>query len=69
MAKQLERVTAKGVASKNSPGYHPDGAGLYLQVSQARTKSWVFRFTLVGRAREMARPAAYDLPGGGAGTC
>jgi hypothetical protein len=32
--------------------YH-DGGGLYLQVSAAGTKSWIYRFTLDGRAREM----------------
>jgi hypothetical protein len=32
---------------------YPDGAGLYLQVGPAGNKSWIFRFTLNGRAREM----------------
>lgn len=36
-----------------APGYHPDGAGLYLQVSPTGSKSWVFRYTLNGRSREM----------------
>ena len=36
-----------------TPGYHADGGGLYLQVSQTRTKSWLFCFTLRGRDREM----------------
>jgi hypothetical protein len=35
------------------PGYHGDGGGLYLQVGAAGTKSWMFRFTLNGRSREM----------------
>lgn len=35
------------------PGYFGDGGGLWLQVSSAGTKSWVFRFALAGRAREM----------------
>ena len=35
------------------PGYHGDGGGLYLQISPAGTKSWMFRFTLAGRSREM----------------
>lgn len=35
------------------PGYYGDGAGLYLQVSGTGTKSWIFRFTLRGRQREM----------------
>jgi len=32
---------------------YPDGAGLYLQISKGGTKSWIYRFTLAGRAREM----------------
>jgi integrase len=32
---------------------HADGAGLYLQVTSAGAKSWVYRFSLRGKAREM----------------
>src|SRR5689334_20179913 len=32
---------------------HADGAGLYLQVTGAGAKSWIFRFSLNGKAREM----------------
>ncbi len=35
------------------PGMHTDGAGLYLCVKASGTKSWVFRFQLDGRRREM----------------
>jgi integrase len=35
------------------PGYYADGGNLVLQVSRAQTKSWLFRYTLGGRAREM----------------
>jgi integrase len=40
----------KGIDQK---GMYHDGGGLYLQVSAAGTKSWIYRFTLDGRAREM----------------
>jgi integrase len=53
MARQVERLTAKAVATKKAAGYHADGAGLYLQISEAGTKSWIYRFTLNGRSREM----------------
>jgi hypothetical protein len=36
-----------------APGYHCDGAGLWLQVAAAGTRSWIFRFTLHGKRREM----------------
>jgi len=32
---------------------YPDGAGLYLQVTGEHAKSWIFRYSLRGRAREM----------------
>ncbi|MNS32694.1 Prophage CP4-57 integrase [compost metagenome] len=32
---------------------YADGGGLYLQVSRSGTKSWIFRFALSGREREM----------------
>ncbi len=53
MARQINRLSARGVLAKRKAGYYPDGAGLYLQVSESGTKSWVFRFMLSGRAREM----------------
>ena len=36
-----------------APGYYGDGAGLYLQISKSGTKSWIFRFTIAGKSREM----------------
>ena len=30
-----------------------DGGGLYLQVGESSAKSWLYRFMLNGRAREM----------------
>ena len=53
MARQLNRLKALDVERKKSPGYYPDGGGLYLQVSPATTKSWIFRYALTGRTREM----------------
>lgn len=53
MGRRLNRLTAKAVEQQKRAGYWPDGGGLYLQVSSTRTKSWIFRFTLRGKAREM----------------
>jgi len=47
------KLTAVQVAKACVPGYYGDGGGLWLQVSPSGTKSWVFRFTLAGRSREM----------------
>src|SRR3954447_21358977 len=36
------------------PGLHGDGGGLWLQVTpNRRGRSWVFRYTFKGKAREM----------------
>ena len=35
------------------PGYHCDGGGLYLRVTDGGSKSWLFRFNFAKRAREM----------------
>jgi len=53
MGRQLTRLSARTVATLCTPGYHSDGGGLYLQVAQSGAKSWIFRFTLNGRSREM----------------
>ena len=53
MPRLVNRLTARAIATTSTPGYYPDGNGLYLQVSAAGTKSWIFRFTRQGRSREM----------------
>lgn len=53
MPRQLGRLNAMAVSKAKSVGMHADGGGLYLQVSSAGTKSWIFRFALNGREREM----------------
>lgn len=53
MTRQIGRLSALKVSRAKEPGMYPDGAGLYLQVSRAGTKSWIFRYTLNGRPREM----------------
>ena len=41
------------VSRASEPGYYLDGAGLYLQVSPSGTKSWIYRYSIGGRSREM----------------
>jgi hypothetical protein len=49
----IEKLTALAVRRATLPGHYGDGGGLWLQVSVSGSKSWVFRFTRDGRAREM----------------
>jgi hypothetical protein len=53
MGRTIARLKALQVGKVKRPGMYPDGGGRYLQVSDARAKSWIYRFTLRGRAREM----------------
>lgn len=46
-------MSALAVRRAEKPGYYGDGGGLYLQVSAAGTKSWIFRYTLNKKSREM----------------
>lgn len=52
------KLTALGVAKLKTPGMYGDGRGLWLQVTGKGGKSWIFRFTLDGKAREMGLGAA-----------
>jgi len=47
------QLTAVSVNAKKVPGYYLDGNGLYLRVASGGSKSWLFRFMLHGKAREM----------------
>jgi integrase len=53
MARTIQRLSNLAIQRKTKPGYYADGAGLYLQVSKSGSKSWVFRYMLAGRSREM----------------
>src|SRR6185437_16534226 len=52
MARKIGNLTALGVP-RAKEGYHADGGGLLLQVTSTGARSWVYRFMLNGRAREM----------------
>jgi Arm DNA-binding domain len=51
--RERDRLTALDVRRKTEPGVHPDGGGLYLQITPSGTKSWILKFQLNGRARAM----------------
>jgi integrase len=47
------KLTALEVTRAGGPAVLHDGGGLYLRVSPSGAKSWVFRFQLAGRRRDM----------------
>lgn len=53
MPRKIARLNALQVAKLSKPGYYPDGGNLYLQVAAGGSKSWLFRYTLEGKQREM----------------
>jgi len=59
MARTINRLTARTVATTTTAGYHADGGGLYLQVTATGAKSWIFRYARQGKSHEMGLgPAA-----------
>ena len=61
MARKEKELNALQVKALARPGYYIDGQGLYLQVSPSLSKSWVFRFTLAGRTRDMGLGATHTV--------
>lgn len=53
MARIIERLSALQVQKLKEPGYYCDGAGLYLQIAKGGSKSWVLRYTVNRKPREM----------------
>jgi integrase len=49
----INRLSALVVKNTKKPGCYADGGNLYLQVSPGGAKSWLFRYRLNGRSREM----------------
>src|SRR5262249_28595223 len=50
---RIGKLTAVEVAKAKGPRVLHDGGGLYLRVSTRDAKSWVFRFQLDGKRRDM----------------
>lgn len=51
--RQLHRLNALRISKETTPGYYADGGGLYLQISASGSRSWIFRFSIAKRSREM----------------
>ena len=61
MPRQKNRLTPVEVKNASGPGYYPDGDGLQLQISASGAKSWVYRFTIAGRQRDMGLGPLEDV--------
>jgi hypothetical protein len=54
MGRAIEKLSALSISRRSAkPGLHSDGGGLGLRVSPSKAASWVYRYMLRGKAREM----------------
>lgn len=56
-----DRLKALQIKRIEEPGLYHDGGGLYFQISPSGTKSWLFRYRLHGRVREMGLGSFLDF--------
>jgi len=61
MAGGIEKLTAIKVARLSKPGRYADGKGLYLQITKALVKSWIFRYERDGKERYMGLGATHTV--------
>ena len=53
MPKKLSKALTPLQVKNASPGRHTDGDGLHLLVKKSGARSWVYRFMLDGKARDV----------------
>ncbi|SDR07395.1 protein of unknown function [Burkholderia orbicola] len=53
MPRAINRLSPLTVTKTTKPGLYADGGGLYLQITTAGVKSWLFRYMRSGKARGM----------------
>ena len=61
MARLIHKLTEAKIRTLTDIKLHPDGAGLYLQIRPGGARSWIYRFTLNGRTRDMGLGAFADV--------
>ncbi|MGE3335753.1 MAG: tyrosine-type recombinase/integrase [Rhodospirillaceae bacterium] len=63
MPRLRDRLTALKVSRLRDAGLYADGGGLYLQITSATARSWVYRFRHAGRKtpRDMGLGSAFDV--------
>lgn len=53
MPRAINKLSQLTVTKTTKPGLYADGGGLYLQITSAGVKSWLFRYMRGGKARGM----------------
>src|SRR5437773_1477351 len=55
-------LSAKGVAGLTERGRYACGHGLYLQIAEGGTRSWIFRYMRDGKARHLGLGSVSYVP-------
>ncbi|MGH6747881.1 MAG: tyrosine-type recombinase/integrase, partial [Methyloceanibacter sp.] len=61
MARKINRLNARAVATITKHGRHADGGGLYLSISANGGRRWVFLFRWHGKPTEIGFGSARDV--------
>src|SRR5208283_1745194 len=61
MARKINRLNARAVATITKCGRHADGGGLYLSISPNGGRRWVFLYRWHGKATELGFGSAQDV--------
>ena len=61
MARRINRLNARAVATLTKHGRHADGGGLYLSISPNGGRRWVFLFRWHGKPTEIGLGSARDV--------
>src|ERR1700754_2999638 len=62
MAREVNRLNARAVATINKHGRHADGGGLYLSISPNGGRRWVFLYRWHGKPTEIGLGSARSVP-------
>lgn len=61
VGRRAKRLTVARVKSLKDVGMYSDGDGLYLQVSKHGTKSWIYRYSFMGKRPEIGLGSVKDV--------
>ena len=61
MARLIQQLTEAKIRTLAKVGLHHDGSGLYLQIRPGGARSWIYRYRLNSRTRDMGLGALADV--------
>lgn len=61
MGRGIHKLNRNLVKGLSEPGRYSDGGGLYLMIRKSGLKTWMFRYTMEGRTRDMGMGTVCSL--------